>query len=426
MAESRTYTNIFNRIVLVAGLGYFVDVYDLVLFAVVRQESLRDLGVPEAEILDTGLFLLSVQMAGMLVGGFLWGMLGDKRGRLSTLFGAIALYSVANIVNGFVTNVPFYAIVRFIAGVGLAGELGAGVTLVSETMPKHLRGYGIMVVTSLGILGAVFAEVVAQTFDWKIAYIAGGVAGLALLGTQALIAESGAFEKLKNATVSRGDLRMLFFSPRRLKTYLQTVLIGIPVWYTIALLITISPELSAEMGLTEPIDAGQMIAWNYGGAAVGGVFFGYLSERMKSRKWSLIIALAFTAACMFAFVFSMGVTAAYLYTLSFAIGFGTGYWPVFFTTAAEQFGTNLRATVTTTAANLVRGAVVPATILFNALTRFAGMSLLESTMIVGTLVILLALWGTRSIEETYGKDIDFLETAEPGRPGKAMARAVVR
>lgn len=426
MAQSRTYTNIFNRIVLVAGLGYFVDVYDLVLFAVVRQESLRDLGVPEAQILDTGLFLLSVQMVGMLVGGFLWGMLGDKRGRLSTLFGAIALYSVANIVNGFVTNVPFYAIIRFIAGVGLAGELGAGVTLVSETMPKHLRGYGIMVVTSLGILGAVFAEIVAQTFDWKIAYIAGGVAGLVLLGTQMLVAESGAFEKLKLSTVSRGDLRMLFFSKRRLKTYLQTVLIGIPVWYTIALLITISPELSAEMGLQETIDAGQMIAWNYGGAAVGGVFFGYLSERMQSRKWSLIIALAFTAACMFLFVFSMGVTAAYLYGLSFAIGFGTGYWPVFFTTAAEQFGTNLRATVTTTAANLVRGAVVPATILFDVLVRFAGMSLLESTMVVGTIVMLLALYGTRSIKETYGTEIDFLETEQETRTSKAAAHTVGR
>ncbi|HEX9815923.1 MAG TPA: MFS transporter [Candidatus Thermoplasmatota archaeon] len=426
MAQSRTYTNIFNRIVLVAGLGYFVDVYDLVLFAVVRQESLRDLGVPEADILDTGLFLLSVQMIGMLVGGFLWGMLGDKRGRLSTLFGAIALYSVANIVNGFVTNVPFYAIVRFIAGVGLAGELGAGVTLVSETMPKNLRGYGITVVTSLGILGAVFAEIVAQTFDWKIAYIAGGVAGLVLLGTQVLVAESGAFEKLKLTGVSRGDLRMLFFSRRRLKTYLQTVLIGIPVWYTIALLITISPELSAEMGLRQTIDAGQMIAWNYGGAAIGGVFFGYLSERMRSRKWSLIIALAFTAACMFLFVFSMGVTAAYLYGLSFAIGFGTGYWPVFFTTAAEQFGTNLRATVTTTAANLVRGAVVPATILFDVLVRFAGMSLLESTMIVGTIVMLLALYGTRSIKETYGTEIDFVETDEAAPTPKAAAHAVGR
>ncbi len=420
MAQSRTYTNIFNRIVLVAGLGYFVDVYDLVLFAVVRQESLRGLGVPEADILDTGLFLLSVQMIGMLVGGFLWGMLGDKRGRLSTLFGAIALYSVANIVNGFVTNVPFYAIVRFIAGVGLAGELGAGVTLVSETMPKNLRGYGITVVTSLGILGAVFAEIVAQTFDWRIAYIAGGVAGLVLLGTQVLVAESGAFEALKASSVSRGDLRMLFFSRRRLKTYLQTVVIGIPVWYTIALLITISPELSAEMGLRQTIDAGQMIAWNYGGAAVGGVFFGYLSERMRSRKWSLIIALAFTAACMFLFVFSMGVTAAYLYGLAFAIGFGTGYWPVFFTTAAEQFGTNLRATVTTTAANLVRGAVVPATILFDVLVRFAGMSLLESTMIVGTIVMLLALYGTRSIKETYGTEIDFVET-DDGGPRAAAA-----
>ena len=426
MAEPRTYTNIFNRIVLVAGLGYFVDVYDLVLFAVVRQESLRDLGVPEAEILDTGLFLLSVQMTGMLVGGFLWGMLGDKRGRLSTLFGAIALYSVANIVNGFVTNVPFYAIIRFIAGVGLAGELGVGVTLVSETMPRHLRGYGIMVLTSLGILGAVFAEVVAQTFDWKIAYIAGGVAGLILLGTQALIAESGAFEKLKLSTVSRGDLRMLFFSRRRLKTYLQTVLIGIPVWYTIALLITISPELGSEMGLSQPLDAGKMIAWNYGGAALGGIFFASLSERLHSRKWSLIIALAFTAACMFLFVFSMGVTAAYLYGLSFAIGFGTGYWPVFFTTAAEQFGTNLRATVTTTAANLVRGAVVPLTILFDLLVRLGDMELLESTMIVGALVFLLALWGTRSIKETYGTNIDFVEDEEPATTPRSSARAVAR
>jgi MFS transporter, putative metabolite:H+ symporter len=412
MKIGSTYTNIFNRVVLVAGLGYFVDVYDLVLFAVVRQESLRDLGISEDRLLDTGVLLLNAQMIGMLIGGFLWGMLGDKRGRLSTLFGAIALYSVANIVNAFVTNVPLYALVRFIAGVGLAGELGAGVTLVSESMPKHLRGYGVTIVTSLGILGAVFAEVVAQLWTWRVAYIAGGVAGLILLGTQFLISESAAFAKMGAATISRGDLRLLFFSRRRLMTYLNTVIIGIPVWYTIAVLITFSPELAAEMGLVGALDAGAMIAWNYGGAAVGGVFFGFLSERLRSRKWALVSALALTAAAIFVFVFATGVSALFLYALSFLLGFGTGYWPVFFTTAAEQFGTNLRATVTTTAANVVRGAVVPTTILFTWLAKLLG-ARLEAAMLVGALVMLLALVGVRNIKETYGTDLDFFEAEDP-------------
>jgi MFS transporter, putative metabolite:H+ symporter len=365
-------------------------------------------------------------MVGMLVGGILWGMLGDKKGRLSTLFGAIALYSLANIANAFVTTVPMYAAIRFIAGVGLAGELGAGVTLVSETMPKHLRGYGVTLVTSLGIMGAVFAEIVAQMWTWRVAYFAGGVAGLLLLGTQALIAESGAFEKLKATAVSRGDLRMLFFSRKRLTTYFHTIVIGIPVWYTIAVLVTFSPELAAQMGLAGVLDAGAMIAWNYGGAAVGGLFWGLLSERLRSRKWVLVLALAFTAATIFLFVFSRGVNAAFLYGLSFALGFGTGYWPVFLTTAAEQFGTNLRATVTTTAPNFVRGAVVPTTILFQFLAGYTRGGLLESALIVGTIVMLLALWGTRNVEETYGKDLNFVETSEPVSTRKVPAVAVAK
>lgn len=418
MKAERTYTNVFNRVVLIAGLGYFVDIYDLVLFVVVRIESLSDLGVEDP--LGTGVFLLNMQMLGMLLGGILWGMLGDKKGRLSTLFGAIALYSIANIINAFVTNVPAYATIRFIAGVGLAGELGAGVTLVSESMPKHLRGYGVTIVTSLGILGAVFAEVVAQNLDWRFAYAAGGVAGLLLLGTQIFVAESGAFAKLKETAVTRGDLRMLFFSRRRLTTYVFTILIGLPVWYTISVLITFSPELGAQMGMRGTLDAGAMIAWNYGGAAVGGLFFGPLSERLRSRKWSLVIALAVTSAAMFVFVFSRDVTPGFLYGLSFALGFGTGYWPVFLTAAAEQFGTNLRATAATIAPNFVRGAVVPTTLAFQFLGHQPAIGLLKSALIVGAIVMLLSLWGTRRIAETYGKDLDFVEVDHPAAPSPVL------
>lgn len=402
----------FNRVVVVAGLGYFVDIYDLVVFLVVRIESLNEIGITDPDaVTDVGVLLLNMQMSGLLLGGFLWGILGDKRGRLSTLFGSIALYSVANVANAFVTNVPQYAVLRFVAGVGLAGELGAGITLVAETMPNHLRGYGSTIVTSLGIMGAVAAEIVAGLGTWQLAYLLGGLGGLLLLATQFYLAESGAFVNVRQAAVSRGDLRLLFSSRARLTKYVYVILIGVPVWYTIGVLVAFSPELSNEMG-AGAIDVGAMVAWNYGGAAVGGLFWGPLSERLKSRRWVLILALAFTAATVYAYVLSFGIGAAAFYALSFGLGFGTGYWPVFMTVAAEQFGTNLRATVTTTSPNFVRGATVPITFGFLALSRYVGLA--QSAMFVGVLVLLLALWSVRNLGETYGTDLDFVEVRATG------------
>src|SRR5882762_615963 len=125
MLKNKDFKLLFSVPVIVAALGYFVDIYDLLLFSIVRRPSLSALGVPDEELFGQGEFLLQVQMGGLLLGGLIWGIMGDKRGRLSVLFGSILMYSLANIGNGFVTNVTQYAALRFIAGLGLAGELGA-------------------------------------------------------------------------------------------------------------------------------------------------------------------------------------------------------------------------------------------------------------------------------------------------------------
>ena len=140
---------------------------------------------------------------------------------------------------------PTYAALRFIAGVGLAGELGAGITLVSEILPKEVRGYGTTIVASVGIMGAVVAVLVGDAFDWRIAYIVGGVMGLALLVLRIGVFESGMFEGVKQTTVARGNFFALFANPARTRRYLSVVLVGLPIWYVIGILITFAPELGA-------------------------------------------------------------------------------------------------------------------------------------------------------------------------------------
>ena len=274
---------LFSLPVIVAALGYFVDIYDLLLFSIVRRPSLSSMGVAEAQLFDQGEYLLMVQMTGLLVGGLIWGIMGDKRGRLSVLFGSILLYSLANIANGFVTSVPQYAVLRFIAGVGLAGELGAGITLVSETLPTHLRGYGTTIIATVGLMGAVFANFISKMFDWQIAYFIGGGLGLLLLIARVSVFESGMFLKTKEKTIERGNFFQLFKKRDRFIKFMGCIFIGLPIWYVVGILITFSPEFGKALGITEPVEAGKAVMFSFSGQVLGDIVCGLLSQYFRSR-----------------------------------------------------------------------------------------------------------------------------------------------
>ena len=394
--------------VLVAALGYFVDIYDLLLFGIVRMPSLRAIGVPESEMMSVGLRLLNFQMAGMLLGGIIWGVLGDKRGRKSVLFGSILLYSVCNILNAFVADPETYAWLRFFAGIGLAGELGAAITLVSEVMSKENRGYGTAIVASVGILGAVFAALVGDWFSWQVAYIVGGVMGLALLGLRAGLLESGMFEGMLKAEAKRGQFHRLFTSPRMFARYMCCILIGVPIWFVIGILVTFAPELARELGVSGEIRGSSSIMWTYLGSSFGDLSAGVMSQLIKSRKRAVFFYLSLTTVLVMVYLFATPLTEFWFYTLCFSLGIAVGYWAIFVTVGAEQFGTNIRATVATTIPNFVRGSVVPMVLAFEYLRT--QMSLIHATLTVGVVVILIAYVALYYVQETFGKNLDYIET----------------
>lgn len=399
--------HLFNTTVLVSALGYFVDIYDLILFGIVRIPSLTDLGIKGDELIEVGVYLLNMQMAGMLIGGIIWGIWGDKKGRLSVLFGSIFLYSAANFANAFVTSVDTYAILRFIAGVGLAGELGAAITLVSEVMTKETRGYGTAIVATIGVSGAIAAAIVGDLFSWQTAFIIGGILGLILLIMRIKMYESGMFKSLQTANVGRGKFLKLFTSKDRFLRYAYCILIGLPIWYVVGVLVTFSPEFGKELGVNEPIVAGKSIMFTYLGLIFGDFSSGFLSQIMKSRKKVIGIFISLTCIFILVYLFTNGLSHTLFYTLCVLLGFSIGYWAVFVTTASEQFGTNLRSTVTTTVPNFIRGSVVPITLAFEALRHSLGM--INSALIVGTICVGIALLALYKLKETYGTDLNFFE-----------------
>lgn len=394
-------------LIIVAALGYFVDIYDLILFSVVRVKSLTDLGVASADMLDVGTSIINAQMFGMLLGGILWGVLGDKKGRLSVLFGSIILYSLANIANGMVTSVTAYTIIRFIAGVGLAGELGAGITLVTESMDKKNRGYGTMIVAGVGLFGAVAAKLISDIFSWQHSYYIGGGMGLALLLLRVGLAESGMFKETKEANVQRGNMWMLFNNAGRFRKYLCCILIGLPLWYVVGVLITFSPEFGKALNASGILNAGEGVMYCYIGIAIGDIVAGFLCQMLKSRKKVMFIFLTLTAIAVVVYLKAEGLTPKTFVWLSLFLGFASGYWATFVTIASEQFGTNLRATVTTTVPNFVRGSVVLVTSSFLFLKSHLG--IVESAMIVGGVCLVIALIALSMLKETFHKDLDYLE-----------------
>ena len=398
---------LFNTTVLVSALGYFVDIYDLILFSIVRVPSLTSLGVPQKELGNVGLTILNMQMAGMLVGGILWGILGDKKGRLSVLFGSILLYSIANFANAFVLNTDVYALLRFIAGVGLAGQLGAAVTLVSEVMPKETRGYGTALVATIGVTGAIFAAIVGELFTWHTAYIIGGVLGFVLLLTRMHMFESGIFKTVKTTDVAKGKFTSLFTSRDRFFRYLNCILIGLPIWFVVGVLVTLSPEFGKILGYHDPIVAGRSVMFTYTGLIFGDFLSGFISQLIKSRRKVVLFFLLSTLVFILIYLYLPGKSAAYFYSLCFALGFSIGYWAVFVTVASEQFGTNLRATVTITVPNFVRGAVVVLVSAFKLLIPRVGM--INAALIVSTVSIAIAITSLYHLHETFGRDLDFVE-----------------
>ncbi|MBK7226497.1 MAG: MFS transporter [Saprospiraceae bacterium] len=415
---------VINSTVIIAGLGYFVDIYDLQLFNIIGKESImsaKGLNITDpviaAHLFENNLFYW--QMAGMLIGGLLWGILGDLKGRKSILFGSILLYSIANIANAFVDTVPQYQLIRFIAGVGLAGELGAAITLVSEIMTKENRGYGTMVIVTLGALGAVFAAFVKKFSgqlnlfgleNWQVAYIVGGIMGLLLLLLRFGTFESGMFEKSLRSSSIKGNFFLLFRDRKTTMTYIYCILVGLPVWYVIGTLVKLSGRFADQIGITDgKIDSAYCIMFCYIGLSVGDLLCGWLSQIFKTRKKVVLAYLLGNIIIILSYFFIRNLSLNSFYFLIFLLGCCTGYWALFVTIASEQFGTNIRATATTTVPNFVRGAVIPIGLSFFFLLNTLQLSLNASAIWVGLVCFGLAIFSITKLEETFGKDLDYEE-----------------
>lgn len=400
--------SVFNVVVLVAALGYFVDIYDLLLFNIVRVDSLTDLGLNAAQIKSAGEFIISTQMIGLLIGGIIWGVLGDKKGRLSVLFGSIILYSIANIVNGFVQTPNQYALVRFVAGLGLAGELGAGITLVSELVSKEKRGLSTSLVAGIGLTGAVVAYFISLKFHWRTCYFIGGGLGFCLLLLRVSVFESGMYNAVKEMKIAKGNFLMFFNKRSRFKKYLLAILIGLPTWYVIGILIAFSNNFGEQFGISEKVLPKKATMFAYVGIAMGDVLVGLLSHWLKSRKKALFIFFLFTVISIsFYFMQNGKGGASVMYLICAAMGFSTGFWAIFVTMAAEQFGTNLRASAATTIPNMVRGSLPLMLLLFNGFQNFT--TYINAAIWVGIIVMAVSITAAYFTKETFGKDLNFIE-----------------
>lgn len=407
MTTNRNY-GIFSIPVIVGALGYFVDIYDLLAFSILRQPSLSSLGLTPDQVDSKGLMIINVQMIGLLIGGIVWGIYGDKKGRLSVLFGSILLYSVANIANGFVQTVEQYTACRFIAGIGLAGELGAGITLVSELLPKEKRGIATSMVAGIGLSGAVLAYVLKQNFDWRTCYFIGGGLGFILLILRISVAESGMYNSIKHQQVNKGNFLMFFTKASRFRKYMLGILIGIPTWYVIGILVSFSNKFAKQFGITDKIDPGKAVMYAYAAISVGDILVGLLSQYLKSRKKALYVFYGITAIGIYLFFHSLyGKTADDLYLVCALLGFGTGFWAIFVTMSAEQFGTNLRSTAATTTPNMVRGSLTLITLLFTSLQ--GSTSYANAGWITGIVVMAIAVTATFFSDETFGKELNYIE-----------------
>jgi MFS transporter, putative metabolite:H+ symporter len=404
---NKNNAGIFQLAVIVSALGFFVDVYDLLLFAIIRKSSLAALGLTPDQILTEGELLISVQMIGLLLGGILFGIIGDKKGRLSVLFGSILLYSIANILNGMVTTMPQYLVLRFIAGVGLAGELGAGLTLVSELLPKEKRSVAAGFIAGFGVLGAVAAFFMSKLFDWRTCYYIGGFLGIVLLLMRVSVHESGLFKQVKQSDVQRGNFLQFFNNRERFGRYIRCILIGLPVWYVIGILVTFSDQFGKAFGIPD-IDPGMAIMYLYLFVGLGDFAVGWLSERLQSRKKTLFLFMSITIVFCVLFFLQSGGSATTFYLICMGLGFGAGFNVVYLTMGVEQFGTNLRASAAISIPNMVRGSLPLIIVLFK-YNRTLFQDYVTGAWVTGAIIFAVAIAAAWTMEETYGKDLDFLE-----------------
>ena len=410
MNQQKT-ASIFNIAVIVAALGYFVDIYDLLLFGIIRVPSLQSFGLSPEQVQTDGETILQWQMWGLLLGGIIAGIIGDKKGRLSVLFGSIILYSLANIANGFVETVDQYKWVRFIAGLGLAGELGAGITLVSELTPKEKRGIATSLVAGIGLTGAVVAFVMKENFHWRTCYFIGGGLGLLLLILRISVFESGMFHQVKKMDVQRGNFLMLFTNADRFKRYICGILIGLPTWFVIGVLVTFSSEFGKWFGIQEKIDPGKSIMYAYAAISIGDIAIGFVSQWMKSRKNALYLFYGITILFMVLFfTIQWNGSAAKMYWICAGLGFGTGFWAIFVTMGAEQFGTNLRATAATTIPNMVRGMLAILILpLFKWLRGIDGVGYVNGGIYTAIIIMVITIIAAAFTRETFYKDLNYVE-----------------
>jgi len=416
--EKNALSEVFSHMtVWVVALGYFVDIFDLTLFGMVRKASLEDLGVAAVDQLSVGQYLLNSQMFGMLLGGIIFGMLGDKRGRMKTLFASIFCYSIGNLANAFVYDIHSYAVLRFISGLGLAGELGIGVTLISELLSKENRGMGTALVATVGVLGAVFGGIVVEFLPWRYCYVLAGVLGLLLLVARMKVAESPLFQSLGKRSlvsgyqgVSPGSFFSLFTKLTRFKKFALSIGLGIPIWFIAGVLMTFSPELASKLGVIGDVTASRAISISYLGLALGDFLSGYLSQMLRSRKkviWIFQLVTIFFVGILY--LFSEGRSSSFYYVICFFIGIGAGFWALFVVVAAEQFGTNLRATAATSVPNFVRSSVIPMNIFLSFLMQGFSYSLIQASIVLGVFVFGISIFCAIRIQETFGTELDFLE-----------------
>lgn len=412
-SEQKQQGSVFNFIVIVAALGYFVDIFDLLLFTIVKAPSMRSVGSTDASMLADSTRVINFQMIGLLLGGIIWGVLGDKRGRLSVLFGSIILYSVANFLTGFVQTVDQYAWCRFAAGLGLAGELGAGITLVSEHLPKHKRGIGTSLVAGIGLSGAVAAYFTFQLsdHDWRLCYKIGGGLGLILLFLRIAVAESGMFRQVKQLDVARGNFFMFFTNAKRFKKYILAILIGLPTWYVIGIVVNQSDKFAGKLYGSTTIDSGRAIMFAYAAISIGDILAGFICQLFKSRKKALLLYYTLTMISLILFFSSFNNSDTRMYWICTLLGFSTGFWAVFVTMGAEQFGTNIRATAATTIPNMVRGALPLINLMFlNLFQNSWQWPLVKSGIVTGVVVMVVTLLAFYFTEETYHKNLNYVET----------------
>lgn len=410
MTHTQKQYNILSLPVIVGALGFFVDVFDLLLFSIIRKPSLESLHLSPEDVLSKGELIISIQMIGLLLGGIIWGMMGDKKGRLSVLFGSIILYSLANIGNGLVQTVPQYVLMRFLAGVGLAGELGASITLVSEMLPREKRGLGATVITVVGVCGAIAAYFVYQYFaDWRLCFYIGGGMGLLLLVLRANVAESDMYGDVKRSGIPRGNFFMLFKTRERALRYIKGVLIGLPVWYAIGILVTFSDKFAKEFGI-EGVSPGQAIMYQYIGIGLGDLCAGLLSNFLQSRKKALYTFFAIQGCFVVLFFLQpvIGSSAQTMYWICTGLGFGSGFSVLYITMSAEQFGTNLRASTAISIPNVVRG-ILPLIILLHKGLRNVSNNYIVGAWLTGIIIMALAVWAAHHTRETFGRDMNFIE-----------------